>query len=145
MDEKIPVSFVTISNAIKEFSFPQADLVIGIGSGGTVPASLVAHQLGVPLYIVSVNYRDERNQPKRESPVFLEDFTESFPNGCSILLVDDVSVTGKTLELVKGTLRGYRVNTFVLKGKADMVLFPTINKCVHWPWHTNSKHLIYEG
>ncbi|WP_158856540.1 phosphoribosyltransferase [Lunatibacter salilacus] len=145
MDEKVPVSFVTISNAIKEFSFPQADLVIGIGSGGTVPASLVAHQLGVPLYIVSVNYRDERNQPKRESPVFLEDFTGSFPNGCSILLVDDVSVTGKTLELVKGTLKEYRVNTFVLKGKADMVLFPTINKCVHWPWHTNSKQLIYEG
>lgn len=145
MDEKVPVSFVTVSNAIKEFSFPQADLVIGIGSGGTVPASLVAHQLGVPLYIVLVNYRDEKNHPIRESPVFLKEFSESFPNGCSILLVDDVSVTGKTLELVKQTLEKYRVNTVVLKGKADIVLFPTINKCVHWPWHTNSKPMIYEG
>lgn len=145
MEEKVRIPFEIISNAIKEFPFPEADLVIGIGSGGIVPASLVAHQLGIPLYIVAVNYRDETNQPRRESPVFLEDFTTEFPIGCKILLVDDVSVTGKTLELVRGMLTDFHVDTFVLKGKANNVLFPTVNKCVYWPWHTNSKPLIYEG
>lgn len=145
MDEKVPVSFISVSKAIKDFIFPSVDVVIGIGSGGIVPSSLVAHQLGTPLYIVSVNYRDERNQPKRESPIFLDDFTASFPVGCSILLVDDVSVTGKTLELVKKRLKDYKVHTFVLKGKAEMVLFPTINTCVQWPWKVSNNPLVYES
>ena len=145
MDEKVPVSFVSISKAIFEFPFPQVDLVVGIGSGGTVPASLVAYQLGVPLVMASVNYRDENNQPKRESPVFLNEFGCSFPKGSQILLVDDVVVTGKTMELVKSMLWEYDVHTFVLKGKADAVLFPDIKTCVQWPWHTSSKSMIYEG
>jgi len=145
MDEKVPVSFLNISKAIKEFPFPTTDLVIGIGSGGIVPASLVAHQLGVPLLIASVNYRDEKNQPKGEAPVFLSEFIVDFPNECHILLVDDVSVTGKTLELVRGMLKNYRTFTFVLKGKADLVLFPAIKSCVQWPWHANTKSMIYEG
>lgn len=144
MDDKITVSFVDISKSINEFPFPPTDVVVGIGSGGTVPASLVAHQLGVPLMITSVNYRDDSNKPRRESPIFLKSFTASFPAGCRILLVDDVAVTGKTLELVKGSLKDYRVKTFVLKGKADFVLFPDIKTCVHWPWHVSTKLLIYE-
>ncbi|MEM8970289.1 MAG: hypothetical protein AAGE93_27990, partial [Bacteroidota bacterium] len=57
-----------------------------------------------------------------------------------ILLVDDVSVTGKTLKTVKAELAEYRVTTFVLKGKADLVVFPDIGTCVDWPW----KSINYE-
>jgi len=52
------------------------------------------------------------------------------------LLVDDVSVTGKTLKCAVENLQDYTVYTFVLKGKADYVLFPEINTCVEWPWKT---------
>ena len=145
MDTKVPVSFVKISKALARFTFPPADIVIGIGRGGIVPASLVAHQLDLPLFIASVNYRDDRNQPIRESPEFLDVFPASFPKGSRILLVDDVAVTGKTLALLKKTLKDYPVNTFVLKGKADFVLFPDIKTCVHWPWNPAPKTLTYEN
>jgi hypoxanthine phosphoribosyltransferase len=144
MDAKVAVSFVRISKALSEFPFPPTDIVVGIGRGGIVPASMIAHQLAVPLFIASVNYRDDSNQPTRKSPEFLNEFSSSFPEGSRILLVDDVSVTGKTLELVKKTLTAFPVKTFVLKGKAEAVLFPDIKTCVNWPWNLTSKSLIYE-
>ncbi|WP_339925630.1 phosphoribosyltransferase family protein [uncultured Cyclobacterium sp.] len=145
MDTKVPVSFVKISKALSRFPFPPTDIVVGIGRGGIVPASLVAHQLNLPLFIASINYRDDSNQPNRESPEFLALFPATFPEGSRILLVDDVAVSGMTLELLKKTLMDYPVKTFVLKGKADHVLFPDIKTCVHWPWHAAAKPLIYES
>jgi hypoxanthine phosphoribosyltransferase len=53
-----------------------------------------------------------------------------------VLLVDDVSVTGKTLDFAKQLLHLNDIKTFVLKGKnADIVLFPEIKECVNWPWN----------
>ena len=111
----------------------------------SLPSGLVAHQLGLPLYIASVNYRNDKHQPIRESPEFLDLFPTSFPSGSRILLVDDVAVSGKTLDLLKDTLKDYPLSTFVLKGKADFVLFPNIKTCVQWPWNPAPKSLIYES
>lgn len=141
--DKEAVSFVRISSAIKGFDFPKVDLVVGIGSGGTVPAGLVAFLLGIPLHVVSVNYRDNNNKPVRDNPVFLDPFALNVPEGSSILLVDDVAVTGKTMDLVREALQNYTIHTFVLKGKADFVLFPDIRTCVLWPWHTHSNSMLY--
>lgn len=134
MEQKAHISFQTISRAIRVFPFPAADLVIGIGRGGIVPASLVAHQLQCELKIVNVNHRDDNNHPLHDMPVFIHDFTPDFDSNTRILLIDDVSVTGKTLAVVKLKLKDFDVNTFVLKGKADFVLFPEIRTCVNWPW-----------
>jgi len=133
MQEKLELSFSEISNAIKSYTFPQVDLVIGIGRGGIVPASLIAHQLSVELRVSFISYRDDKNQPKFPAPIFLQDLDPGKLPG-KILIVDDVAVTGKTLACLKDKLNGRAVETFVLKGKADHVLFPDINKCVHWPW-----------
>jgi hypoxanthine phosphoribosyltransferase len=57
--------------------------------------------------------------------------------GLRVLLVDDVSVTGKTLNRVKALLKGYTVYTLVMKGKGDFVLFPEVGTCVQWPWKDN--------
>jgi len=130
----IPLSFSTIAQRLREMELPQTDLVIGIGTGGIVPASLVAFHLKSELTLITINYRDEQNNPRFESPETIT--IPDFPNlaGKKILVVDDVSVSGKTLQKAVELLSGYEVKTLTMKGKADYVLFPEIQDCVRWPW-----------
>lgn len=139
MATKRHLSLTSIKERLDTYPIPQADLVIGIGRGGAVPAKMVAETIGSRLLIVPVNYRDDENIPQREIPVLLQDLIVPVEKGSKILLVDDVSVTGKTLETVKEKLKGYKVLTFVFKGIADHVLFPEINTCVDWPWKAETK------
>ncbi|MCC5938017.1 MAG: hypothetical protein JJU34_12115 [Lunatimonas sp.] len=141
------VDLSTVSEAIRSYPFPQADLILGIASGGTFPAILIAHQLGLPFRSVQVNYRNELNQPHRQAPEFLSALQLPVISPSStILLVDDVSVSGKTLGKVKAALPDYyKVITLVLKGKADHVLLPHLNTCVTWPWHPPINTPQHEG
>ncbi|MEM6842173.1 MAG: phosphoribosyltransferase [Bacteroidota bacterium] len=140
MSQKVALPFLEISQTIRKFPFPPTDWVIGIGRGGIVPASLIAHQLGCHLTIIQVNYRDDHNQPVHRSPVWFRADLPNLSSDARVLLVDDVSVTGETLKTVKEKLTEYQVTTFVLKGKADLVAFPDIRTCVDWPW----KSINYE-
>ena len=134
MEDKVKLDFLTIRERIKTLKLPQVDHVIGIGSGGVVPASLIAFELGAPLTILSINYRAPNNIPRFDKPQLLADF--SLPDlQKRLLLVDDVSVSGKTLSLALSLLEGYKVETLVMKGNADIVCFPEIRSCVNWPWH----------
>jgi uncharacterized protein len=133
MNEKITLAFETISSALKQINLPPVDCVVGIAEGGIVPASLVAHQLGLPMHLLRINYRAPDNSPQHSAPTLLADIPP-LPVGARILLVDDVSVSGQTLELARSLLKGHQVITFTLKGKADFVLFPEIGACVNWPW-----------
>ena len=133
MDDKISLDFTTISRALKAFPFPEVDHVVGIATGGIVPASLVAHQINQPFSLIEINYRARDNSPRYPRPVLLS--WQPLPaGGQRILLVDEVSVTGKTMEFAKTFLTEHEVITFALKGKADYVLFPDIEACVNWPW-----------
>ena len=129
----VPLSFKQITERLKQIDLPEVDLVIGIGSGGVPPATFVAFYLNTELQVMTLNYRDEKNNPLYESPKVLQK-----PNwnleGKRILLVDDVSVTGKTMNKALGQLKGLDVKTLAMKGKADFVLFPEIKDCVKWPW-----------
>lgn len=108
------------------------DLVVGIAEGGAFPAKLVAQKFGCELEIIKLNYRDKDNNPRHPEPVILSKI--SIPKGVrNILLVDDVSVTGKTLNTAKKAI-GKKIYTMVFKGMADYVLFPNITECVNWPW-----------
>lgn len=133
MRDKLDVSFREISDALKNYPLPQVDLIIGIARGGIVPASLLAHQLSLDLVLAEMNYRDDENQPRFEEPKFLKILDLGQFKG-RILIVDDVSVTGKTLNLLRDALKNWDTTTFVLKGKADHVLFPHFDSCVNWPW-----------
>ena len=133
MNDKVSLDFETISRALKQISLPPVDCVVGIADGGIVPASLLAHQLGLPLRLLRINYRAPDNSPRHSAPILLADI-QSLPEGARILLVDDVSVSGQTLALARELLKGYEVITFTLKGMADFVLFPEITACVNWPW-----------
>jgi|SRR5690554_609018 len=129
----VPLSFIEITKRLKMLSLPEVDLVVGIGSGGIVPAGIVAFHLNAELQIMVLNYRDEENNPRYDKPKIIQ-----MPDGDlkdkRILLVDDVSVSGKTMNAALDLLEGLHVTTFAMKGKADYVLFPEVKDCVKWPW-----------
>ena len=129
----VPLSFKEISERLKQIDLPKIDLVIGIGSGGVAPATFVAFYLNAELEVMTLNYRDENNNPRYDEPKVLYQPLWNL-EGKSILLVDDVSVSGKTMNAALGLLKGYNVKSLAMKGKADFVLFPEIKDCVKWPW-----------
>ena len=129
----VPLSFKEIAARLKNTEFPPIDLVIGIGSGGVPAATMVAYHLEAELQVITLNYRDEQNNPRYESPKVLN-LPAMQLDGKRILLVDDVSVSGKTMNAALELLQGFNVKTCAMKGKADFVLFPEIKDCVKWPW-----------
>lgn len=128
------LSFVEITKRINAFSLPDFDLVVGVDNGGLIPASLIAFKLKTELDTIKINFRDESNKPIYDQPKIFSEIKKIINK--KILIVDDVSVTGKTLEKAKQLFSGNDVKTLTLKGKADYVIFPEITECVKWPWKT---------
>ena len=127
------ISFEAIRQRFEKIRLPECDLVVGISEGGVVPATLVAYIIGCDVRMVGIRFRGQDNTICHSQPVLLN--TISVPAGVQrILLVDDVSVSGKTIETAKNVLKDYQVITLVLRGNADYVLFPEIEHCVKWPW-----------
>jgi uncharacterized protein len=135
-EDKLSLSFREISDAIHQFSFPEIDFVIGIATGGIYPAVMIAHQLNVDFGFLHIHFRDPENKPLYNEPRIISNPLENLDKSKKILLVDEVSVSGKTMGKARELLKGYDVRTFVLKGNAEMVLFPDIGSCVIWPWKT---------
>jgi uncharacterized protein len=129
----VPLSFREIASRLRQMHLPETDVVIGIGSGGIVPAGIVAFHLDAELQIMVLNYRDEKNTPRYNEPLVLQKPAGNL-EGKKILLVDDVSVSGKTMQAALDQLKGLDVKTLAMKGKADYVLFPDVKDCVQWPW-----------
>ena len=130
----VDLSFTEIAQRLRTIELPEVDGVVGIAAGGTVPASLVAYQLNRPLSMIQLNYRGEDNAPLYESPQVIEarPIDEAQRR---VLLVDDVSVSGKTLSAAKDLLGDRAVTTLVITGEADYVVFPEVGDCVNWPWN----------
>jgi len=129
----VDLTFDEISRRIREAVMPKTDLIVGIETGGLIPAALLAYKMRCPLYSIRINYRDEQNRPRHEMPVVGE--YENIPvSERAVLLVDDVSVSGQTLQAAVAQFPNAQIKTVVLVGKADFVLFPQIHTCVNWPW-----------
>jgi len=129
----VAISIPQIAKKLKSLDLSSYDLVVGIASGGIVPASLVAYEAEVELRIIQVNFRGKDNQVKYPEPRLLKDFVldKKYKN---ILLVDDVSVSGKTLATAKENIDCDNISSLVLKGKADIVMFENIGECISLPW-----------
>ncbi|MGL4611510.1 MAG: phosphoribosyltransferase family protein [Trueperaceae bacterium] len=148
-ETKVKLELPDIARKLKRLSLPAVEAVIGVATGGIAFATMVAFWLEKPLHILHLNYRDENNKPCYEKPKLLEPFDigpTTFNKGLQplvtptensshhLLLVDDVSVTGKTLETAKNLLASFQITSLVIKGKADVVLYPEIHSCILLPW-----------
>jgi xanthine phosphoribosyltransferase len=130
-----PLTFRDILERLARWPFPgRLDGVIGIATGGVVPAALVAQRLDLELKVIALNYRDEANEPRFTEPKLLS----AVPHlglWKRVLLVDDVYVSGKSWEAARGLLPpDVEVLPFVLKGKVDFALIRDVDGCVQWPW-----------
>ena len=63
------ISFTDITGRIAQWIFPERiDAVVGIATGGVVPAALAAMHLRVEMKVMTLNYRDEANEPRYSEP-----------------------------------------------------------------------------
>ena len=129
------ISFSDITGRMAKWAFPERiDAVLGIATGGVVPAALVAMRLGVEMRLIALNYRDEANEPRFDEPKLLS----NVPNlgmWKRVLLVDDVYVSGKSWHAARALLPAdVEVLPFVLKGQIDFALIRDVDGCVQWPW-----------
>ena len=131
------LSFSDITRRLARWIFPEhLDGVVGIASGGVVPAALVAMKLGLELKVIALNYRDEANEPRHDEPKLLSRVPD-LGTWRRVLLVDDVYVSGRSWQAARRLLPAdVDVRPFVLKGKVDFALIRDIDGCVEWPWKT---------
>jgi uncharacterized protein len=136
--DKPSIPFGSVSRAIRQTRYPaDARAVVAVLRGGRVPASLIAHHLGLPLHTIRLTFRDEANEPIGATARLLGQAPDLPDGDGTFLLVDDVSVSGATFAEAKRHLgSGRRIVTVVLKGSADIVLMPDLpSGCVRWPWN----------
>ncbi|MBS3098512.1 phosphoribosyltransferase [Candidatus Woesearchaeota archaeon] len=120
-----------IKDRIGEIEFEEFDKIVAIGKGGIVPSLLLANELNLKMQVMWLSFRDKDNKVVYEKPKLIKRF-----NGIKnerILLVDDVSRSGKTLEEARKILNGNKIKTLVVNGKADYSLF-NFKECVKFPW-----------
>ena len=131
--EKIELKFDDIISKIKQIEFPEIDLVVAIASGGIIPGALIANILKKDLKIIYLNFRDENHSPIYIEPRLIKDI-DFDTIGKKILLVDDVTKTGKTFEKAKNVIESSEVKTFAINGNADYSLF-NYEECLIFPWN----------
>lgn len=90
-----------IGNKLKD---TKISVIIGIGRGGLIPSVCLSHQLNVPLFPIMWQTRDGDYKTN------LNTLVEALVSGDTILIVDDISDTGKTLSRIVGMLYSISAN-----------------------------------
>ncbi len=121
-----------LDGILRRMAHESFEMLVAVAQGGILPAAFIQQEWGLPLHIVRINYRDTENRPLYDDARLMEE--RDFPvRGRRILLVDDVSRTGKTLARALHYLSGNDVKTFLVNGQADYSLFQT-EECLLMPW-----------
>jgi len=121
-----------LSGALAWMQSERFEAIVAVANGGIMPAALLHEELGLPMSIVQINYRDHENKPRFSDARLLQDGPAPFP-GKKVLIVDDVSRTGRTLARAREFLSASTVRTFLLNGEADYSLYRT-SECLRMPW-----------
>ena len=124
--------YTELDRVKKEMAAERFDAIVAVAQGGIIPAALLQQEWEIPMSIVRINYRDHENKPRFDDARLLDE-TRCPYQGRKILLVDDVSRTGRTLARARAWLDGNVVKTFLANGKADYRLYDT-EECLRMPW-----------
>jgi len=117
------------------------DLIIGIARGGVVPSRILSDLLETPtLSFIQIEFYTNINQTLQE-PTLKQTLTTNV-TGKKILLVDDISDTGKSLKLAKTHLQdkgAFEIKTATLYQKPQSVTTPDFyekqtTEWVVFPW-----------
>ena len=73
------------------------DYIVGITSGGNIPATMLSKMLGITLYSLDVRLRDGDGSGPESNCWMSEDAY----NGKKILIIDDINDSGATLNWIK--------------------------------------------
>lgn len=148
MDEREILTWQTYGTAIRELAQAVADsgfvpdIVLGIARGGLIPAGSVAYALDCKsLFTMNVEFYTgvgtTRDEPTLLPPFLdLDELAES-----SVLIVDDVADSGRTLDLVARICAEHAgtVRTAVIYEKPRSILAPDYawrrtDKWINFPW-----------
>ena len=108
------ISFKKIKKIMYKFKKNNYDLVLGISRGGVIPATLLSYKLGLPLLVANIKTYDDKGRKlnDRDKKIFFPTIDKSIKR---ILIVDDISDTGETLDLVYNHYnKDYFVHTLTL-------------------------------
>jgi uncharacterized protein len=75
------------------------DIIVGIAKGGVIPGAILASILRRDFYPIRISRR-KKDIVVRERPDFIVPLTDEVQNK-SVLIVDEISVTGETLRMAK--------------------------------------------
>ena len=105
---------------------------MAVARGGIIPAVMLQARLGCDLEWMWMLFRADDQTPIRPHPTLIRPLTFD-ARGRRILLVDDRSSTGSTLNRARDLLEGAAlVKTLVVNGVADYSLFD--DECFYFPW-----------
>lgn len=108
------------------------DIIVAIANGGIVPAAIINQRLHLPIELLKINFRDNRQQPLYQSPKLLTDINFDIKDK-RVLLVEDRVKTGATVQFAKELLKDAAlVKTFAVNGNADYALYN--EACFSFPW-----------
>ena len=117
-------------------------VVIAIARGGLLPAGALAYALGVELVdAINVERYSDSTQPMPDPVMLAPRLDSASVAGEQILIVDDITDSGRTLGLVTRLLRGFGadVRSAVLFSKPNTVFAPDYlwkrtEGWVRFPW-----------
>lgn len=126
-------SFDEIVARLKEIRFEQHfDIIVAIANGGLVPAAMLNQLLNIDIQVLRINFKDEKQKPRYESPQLLQKINFDYKEK-KILLVDDRIKSGATIVLAKELLKDAAlIKTFAVNGNADYALYN--ENCFRFPW-----------
>lgn len=126
-------TFEEIMKRFAEIEIDEAfDMIVAIANGGLVPAGILNQRLQLEVKVLRINFKDDNQRPRYESPQLLQPIDFDF-KGKRILLVDDRIKSGSTIVLARKLLSEAKlVKTFAVNGIADYALFN--ESCFRFPW-----------
>jgi hypoxanthine phosphoribosyltransferase len=111
------------------------DIIVAIANGGIIPAALINQRLQLPIELLRINYRDDKQQPIYQSPKLMVDMGFDVKDK-RVLLVEDRVKTGATVNYARTLLQNASLlKTFAINGKADYALYD--EACFSFPWILN--------